>query len=122
MLTASGRTNALEAIESRRITSGRILAIRRSAKPTSCVLSDGHEKIQVYIRWIAAGARLQDLQAARLRRLVGVEGRSVPDEDERAHDLGVAAPFPLEVSGSPAGEVARPTDVETRYASATDRY
>src|SRR2546430_1095630 len=39
---------------------------------------------------LAAGARFQDLQAARFRRLGRRRGTPVPDEDQRAHDLGVA--------------------------------
>ena len=56
----------------------------------------------------AAGARLQDLQAARLRRLGRRRGAAVPDEDERAHDLGVDARVPRQVPAAAAGEVARP--------------
>ena len=55
----------------------------------------------------AAGARLPDLQAARFRRLGRRRGPAVPDEDQRADDLGVAAAVPGQVPAAAAGEVAR---------------
>ena len=57
---------------------------------------------------LAAAARLPDLQAARFRRLGRRRGPSVPDQDQRAHDLGVAAALPRQVPAAAAGEVARP--------------
>ena len=56
---------------------------------------------------LAAGARLSDLQAARLRRLGRRRGPAVPDEDQRADDLGVAPALPRQVPAAAAREVAR---------------
>ena len=56
---------------------------------------------------LAAGARLSDLQAARFRRLGRRRGPPVPDEDQRADDLGVAAALPGQVPAAAAREVAR---------------
>ena len=91
------------------ITAGRILAIRAFGKANFLVLSDGQrEAAGLHPAGLDAGAGLQDLQAARFRRLGRCRGAPVPDQDQRAHDLGVAAPFPLEVPGAATGEVARP--------------
>ena len=56
----------------------------------------------------AAGARLRGVQAARPRRLRRRQRARVPDQDERAHDLGVGPHVPREVPAPAAGEVARP--------------
>ena len=98
----------LEAARIETKTSGRILAIRSFGKANFLVLSDGIARIQVYIRpGRAAAARFPDLQAARFRRLGRRRRPSVPDENQRADDLGVAAALSLEVPASVAGEVAR---------------
>ena len=57
---------------------------------------------------LAAGARFPDLQAARFRRLGRRRRAAVPHQDQRVHDLGVAAALPGEVPAAAAGEVARP--------------
>ena len=55
----------------------------------------------------AAGARLSDLQAARFRRLDWRRRAAVPDEDQRADDLGVAAALPVQVPAAAARKMAR---------------
>ena len=60
----------LEAERPETTTAGRVLAIRSFGKANFLVISDGRANIQVYVRQDSLpGARLQDLQAARLRRL-----------------------------------------------------
>ena len=61
-------------------------------------MSDGLAKIQVYIRQDAMPAL--DFQIFKLLDFgdwIGVEGPAVPDQDERADDLGLARAVPREV-------------------------
>ena len=81
---------------------------RRSARRTSSSCPTGVERLQVYVR--ARLARERDFEIYKLLDLgdhVGVEGPSVPDEDERAHGLGVDDRVPGQVPAADAGEVAR---------------
>ena len=85
----------LEAERIETITSGRILAIRvvRQGELPRAVRRPRQDP-GLHPAGLAAGARLPDLQAARFRRLGRRRGPPVPDQDQRAHDLGVAAALP----------------------------
>jgi lysyl-tRNA synthetase class 2 len=106
----------LEAERPETITSGRILAIRAFGKANFLVLSDGHSKIQVYIRQDSMPAL--DFQIYKLLDFgdwVGVEGRLFRTKTNeltiwasRLHFLSKCLlPLPEKWHGL--------TDVETRY-------
>ena len=106
--TASARTTSSRPSASRRSRAAASSRSARSARRTSWSLSDGRARLQVYVRQDSLPALdFQDLQAARFRRLGRRRGAPVPDEDQRADDLGVAAALPREVPAAAAGEVAR---------------
>ena len=107
--TASRPARSSRPSRSRRVTAGRILAIRSFGKANFLVLSDGRAQIQVYIRQDALPER--DFQIFKLLDFgdwVGVDGPPVPHQDQRADDLGVAPRVPRQVPAAAAGEVARP--------------
>ena len=79
-----------------------------SARRASWCSPTGAARIQVYVRRDALSAqRLRGLQAARSRRPRRRRGSPVPDEDQRADDLGEPARVPRQVPPAAAGEVAR---------------
>ena len=79
-----------------------------SARPTSWCSATGVPASRSTPRGLAAGARLQDVHAARSRRLRRRVGPPVPDPDRRVHHLGRLAHVPREVPDPAAREVARP--------------
>jgi lysyl-tRNA synthetase class 2 len=108
--------DALEAERIETITSGRILAIRAFGKANFLVLSDGRERVQVYVRQDSLPAR--DFQVFRhldFGDFVGVEGRLFRTKTNeftiwasRLHFLAKCLlPLPEKWHGL--------TDVETRY-------
>ena len=100
-------------------TAGRILAIRSFGKANFLVLSDGRAQDPgLHPAGLAARARLQDLQAARLRRLRRRRRAPVPHQDQRADDLGLALRVPGQVPPAAAREVAR-ADATSRSATAS---
>ena len=99
----------LESPKVETVTAGRVVGIRSFGKASFLVLSDGRSRLQVYVRQDALSERdYQLLEAARCRRPDRRGRTSVPHQDQRAVDLGVAAGVSRQVLPAAAGEVARP--------------
>ena len=113
-----GKTHdQLEAARVETRTAGRILAIRSFGKANFLAISDGarpHPGVRPQGR--ARRARFRDLQAARLRRLHWRRRAPVPDQDQRADDLGVRSSsfWPSASCRFPRSGMAC-QDVEIRY-------
>ena len=130
--TDRGRSSRAHGAKTARGARGRASPHARRPAGSSAIRSFGKANFLVALRrqgarsglhpaGRAAGARLQDLQAARLRRLGRRRGPAVPDEDERVDDLGVAARVPGQVPAAAAGEVARPAGRRDSVPAAVSR-
>ncbi len=105
----ASEAEALEADRPKVAVAGRVLGVRSFGKARFLVLSDGLERLQVYVRADSMDERsfqiVTHVDLGRSRRC----GRAgVPHEDEGAHDLGRTHRVPREGAAAASGEVARP--------------
>ena len=103
-------------------TAGRILARRTQGKAGFLDLSDGSDRLQVYVRKDAVGERGWELYPALdLGDWIGVAGDGLQDADGRADGQGPGAHVPRQVPPAAAREVARPEGRRAAVPAAVPR-